>query len=326
MKAPKTVLLVGCGEMAVSYASVLRAFGADFSVIGRGEAACAKFSAQTGIIPLSGGVELAATKGLLQAQTAIVAVNVDQLAPVTDRLIASGVKRILLEKPGGLNQPEIIAIDQRATAHQAEVFVAYNRRFYASVRQARELIAADGGATSLFFEFTEWSHLIAPLPTAAAVKSEWFLANSSHVCDLAFFLGGFPVSLAAECRGALAWHPAGAQFAGCGITDTGAVFAYHSNWESAGRWGVEICTARRRLHLRPLETLHEQMRGELVLRPVPLEKQMDKDFKPGLHAQTRAFLEGAGAASGLLPLSEQVRHITEVYRRMVPIRPPQPHA
>lgn len=322
MTTQKPVLLVGCGEMAVCYASVLRALGADFSVIGRGAAACAKFATQTGITPLPGGVELAATNGLLQAQAAIVAVNVDQLAPVTKQLITSGVKRILLEKPGGLNQAEIVVLDHLATARQAEVFVAYNRRFYASVRKARELLAADGGATSLFFEFTEWSHLIAPLPTGAAVKSEWFLANSSHVCDLAFFLGGFPVSLAAECRGALAWHSAGAQFAGCGITGTGAVFAYHSNWESAGRWGVEICTARRRLYLRPLETLHEQVRGELALRPVPLEEQLDNDFKPGLHAQTRAFLNGAGASSGLLPLSEQVRHVTEVYRRMVPISPP----
>ena len=41
-----------------------------------------------------------------------------------------------------------------------DVWLAYNRRFYEASKKAREIILADGGATSLHFEFTEWSHKI----------------------------------------------------------------------------------------------------------------------------------------------------------------------
>ena len=317
MNSP-SVLLVGCGEMAVSYARVLKALDTPFEVIGRRREACAAFAEKTGITPRPGGV--AAVAGRLPQQTAIVAVNIDQLAAVVRQLLEAGVRNILVEKPGGLNAAEISATAGFAAPSDARIFVAYNRRFYASVQKARELIAADGGATSFFFEFTEWSHLITDLPQPPAVKQEWFLANASHLCDLAFYLGGFPAQLTAHSSGTLDWHPRGAQFTGCGISRTGALFAYHSNWESAGRWGLEICTAKRRLYLRPLELLHEQMRGELTLNPVPLDDQLDKKFKPGLHAQTKAFLEGGSATPELLTLKEQARHVAEVYCRMVPRR------
>ena len=320
MKISRPVLLVGCGGMAADYARVLRALGTEPEVIGRRPEACATFAQKTGLRPREGGIDAAVAAGVSLPPTAIVAVNVDQLAPVTGKLITAGVRRILVEKPGGLHAREIAELARLATEHRAEVFVAYNRRFYASALQARELIAADGGATSLLFEFTEWSHQITGLPLGAAIKREWFLANSTHVCDLAFFLGGFPTALTAYSRGSLDWHPSGAQFTGCGVTTTGAVFAYHSNWESAGRWGVEVCTAKRRLYLRPMETLQEQLRGELALRPVALDDQPDKDFKPGLHAQTEAFLRENEAAAGLLTLGEQARHTAEIYRRMVPVQ------
>ena len=41
----------------------------------------------------------------------------------------------------------------RATSEkEANVFVAYNRRFYASVLKAQEIIEEDGGVTSFNFE------------------------------------------------------------------------------------------------------------------------------------------------------------------------------
>jgi predicted dehydrogenase len=322
--SPSSILLVGCGEMAVSYARVLKALDTPFDVIGRRPEACATFAEKTGVMPRPGGV--AATGGRLPQQTAIVAVNIDQLAAVVQQLLEAGVRNILVEKPGGLNAAEISATAGLAAPSGARIFVAYNRRFYASVQKARELIAADGGATSFFFEFTEWSHLITDLPLSPVVKQEWLLANTSHLCDLAFYLGGFPAQLTAHSSGALSWHPRGAQFTGCGVSRTGALFAYHSNWESAGRWGVEICTARRRLHLRPLESLNEQIRGELALKPVELADQPDREFKPGLLAQTRCFLDGAGEEAGLLPLAIHSANVADVYSQMTPAAPTNPRA
>ena len=35
--------------------------------------------------------------------------------------------------------------------------------------------------------------------------------------------------------------------AGAGVTENGALFSYHANWEAPGRWSVEIMTKKRRL-------------------------------------------------------------------------------
>jgi len=70
------------------------------------------------------------------------------LAPAAIQLIKSGFKNILLEKPAGLNEQEIKELAQTASHYNATVLVAYNRRFYASVLKAKEIIEQDGGVTS----------------------------------------------------------------------------------------------------------------------------------------------------------------------------------
>jgi predicted dehydrogenase len=95
-------------------------------------------------------------------ERAVVAVGVEELAATAIQLIEAGTRRVLVEKPGGLNTSQIRELRRVAVGHGAEVRIAYNRRFYASVNAARRMIADDGGATSCSFEFTEWSHVIAP--------------------------------------------------------------------------------------------------------------------------------------------------------------------
>ena len=52
-------------------------------------------------------------------------------------------------------------------------------------------------------------------------------------------------------------------FSGAGISISGALFSYQANWQSAGRWSVEILTKKNRLILCPLEELKVQKRGVL---------------------------------------------------------------
>ena len=46
---------------------------------------------------------------------------------------------------------------------KAKVYIAYNRRFFSSVMEESKIIKADGGITSLHFEFTEWADRIKEL-------------------------------------------------------------------------------------------------------------------------------------------------------------------
>lgn len=299
------ILLVGAGPMAVSYAKVLQGLGQPFITVGRGAAAVEAFHAATGERPFAGGLDALLSAPLPSLRGAIVAVGVEALAEVSLRLMEHGIRDLLLEKPGGRSLAEIEAVAAAARRHGARVTVAYNRRCYASVRKARELIAEDGGVRSFSFEITEWSERIAPLNKGEGVKENWFLGNTSHVADLAFHLGGEPVELHCLVAGALPWHSRAARFAGAGRTADGALFSYGGDWEAPGRWGVEILTARRRFILRPLEELRVQQLNSVGIEPLPLDDPLDRDYKPGLYVQVQRFL--AGGAAGLCTLEEHLR-------------------
>ena len=306
MSFSSSLWLIGSGPMAKAYASVLQAQNIAFRVIGRGADSAEAFQQSTGVPVVGGGLDRALTK--LPAPTqAIVAVGVEQLAAVTEKLISGGCQRLLLEKPGALHFPDLEALDTAVQRRGAQVWIAYNRRFYTSVEKLRELVAADGGITSAFFEFTEWSHKIRPLQKHAGVKERWLLANSSHVLDLVFNLIGFPAKgqWQAWHEGSLDWHPASARFHGAGLTEYGIPFAYQSDWEAPGRWGIEILTRKNRYILRPLEVLQAVPLGSTECLTIPIDDAVDKIQKPGLYLQCQAFL--SCETERLCTLSEQIK-------------------
>lgn len=300
------VLLVGAGPMAVEYAKVLQTIGVSFTVVGRSEKSAAKFFELTGIAAFSGGIEQFIQANGDLPKRAIVCVSEDMLGQVTRLLLQKNVKSILVEKPGGLTVGDIKQTALVAENAKAEVFIAYNRRFYASVQKAREIIEADGGVISFLFDFTEWSHVIAGLEKAPGVKEEWFLANSTHVIDLAFYLGGKPVEICCFTAGGLDWHPSASVYSGAGKTDKGALFSYHANWEAPGRWSLEIMTRNHKLIFKPVEKLQIQKTGSVAVEEYSLNDDMDTSFKPGLYQQTMAFLN---ATDKLLTINGQVEFV-----------------
>jgi predicted dehydrogenase len=283
--------LIGTGPMGRDYYKVLQALGESVKVIGRGEESATKFESMTGQLVSRGTLEFHLEQMGAPAQ-AVVAVGIDNLAPVASAMIRAGTKRILLEKPGALNRHELAQLAEMAAAHGASVLLGYNRRFHAATLEAERLIAEDGGATFCVFEFTEWAHTITPLNLPKEVKENWMYSNSSHVADLAFFLSGYPREVAAFHGGHLDWHSKSARFAGAGITERGIFFSYHADWEAPGRWGVEVMTRKRRFIFRPLEKLQVIQLASTTIAEVPLNDMLDQEYKPGLYLQTQAFLHG----------------------------------
>lgn len=299
----KNILLIGAGPMAIDYAKVIKALNAEVEVVGRSDSSAREFEMATGIPAKTGGIGNWLSENGITSEKVIVAVNENYLGSVTMMLLEKGAKSILVEKPGGLDFQEIETIAELATRNGANVFVAYNRRFYSSVAKAKEIIAEDGGVRSFNFEFTEWSHLIKDLKKEPGVKERWFLHNSTHVIDLAFYLGGKPKEITCYAAGGLDWHPSGSIYAGAGLSKNGALFSYQANWEAPGRWGVEILTKKHRLIFRPLEKLQVQKLGSVTIESVDIDDKLDMDFKPGLYRQTEAFL--SGGTTGLCSIKEQ---------------------
>lgn len=307
-----SIWLVGSGYMAQEYAKVLVDIAADFKVIGRGKNSAKSFENQTKITVVQGGINNALISMQIP-ELAIVAVGVEELANTALNLLESGVKRILLEKPGGINKEEITAIQSSAMKNKASVLLAYNRRFYASVEEAEKLIKQDGGIRTCNFEFTEWSHTIAPLKKGPGVKESWFLSNSSHVVDLAFYLCGFPKEIHSINKGSLDWHPSSSRFSGSGLTSKNVLFSYFADWSSAGRWGIELTTKKRRIVLRPLEEIKTINIGSIEEKKLEISNTIDTNFKPGIFRMVQSFVENKD--DRFLTIGDQLSHM-DLYNQM----------
>ncbi len=312
----KNVVLFGAGPMAIAYTKVLKQLNANFSVIGRSEEGTKKFQEQTGITATPNGVPGWLERGNTKADYGIIAVSFECLANTAIELMDAGIRKLLLEKPAGLTAQEIKSICEKAKETGTHIFVGYNRRFYSSVLKAQEMIKEDGGVESFNFEFTEWSDHIKNHIKNSYVLENWFLANSSHIVDLAFYLGGEPKKFNAYAGGGNDWHPTATIFSGAGVTHSGALFSYQANWDAPGRWSVEILTRKHRYIFRPLEKLRVQKLNSIHTEDIDIDNQLDVDFKPGICRQTKAFLiEDTNPA--LLDIHEHYENVTAYYEKIV---------
>ena len=316
MKYLNKTLLIGLGQMSQEYAAVLSYLNVDVTAIGRGEASAKLFRDSTDIPLVLGGLEqfIDSFEGSI-ASHAIVCLPIDALYAETLRLIKFGVKNILVEKPAGLSSAQIDDIANHASRFGCNVFVAYNRRFFSSVIELQKRIKKDGGLLSFSFDFTEWPDSIKATSHNQQIKENWVLANSTHVIDLAFFLGGQPAEYSAHTSGSLEWHSRSSIFCGSGITEKGTLFNYHSNWSSPGRWGLEFCTSQSRYVLKPMEKLQRIRHNSVEIEDIEVDfSRLDEDFKPGLLLQTEAFL-GRHSTSNLCSIDYHNR-IFQAYENM----------
>lgn len=307
------IWIVGAGGIAIEYAKILKSLGRDFIVIGRGETSAVKFKEATGIEPILGGLEnyLKTTPEL--PEKAINCVRASDLGKTNICLSNYGVKCILSEKPGCLPE-EVEAVRNAVAKNGTTIYIAYNRRFYASVFAAEKIIKEDGGLLSFNFEFTEWAHVIEASSTIPEIeKNNLFITNSTHVVDLAFFLGGEPKEMTCYQNGSVGWHTP-SNFAGSGISDKGVLFSYNANWNAPGRWAVELLTAKHRIYLKPMEQFQLQDKGSVKVYPVEIDDHLDKEFKPGFYLQTKAFLNND--IERLCTIEQQLQHISSVYLKI----------
>lgn len=286
------IWLIGCGYMGRAYAEVLKAKNLPFKVIGNSEKSASIFEKEMSLEVIRGSIANALTH-LPAPKIAIIATNIPTLSNIAIDLIKSGVKRILIEKPGFLNFNEFEQLLKYQKKFQVEISIGYNRRFFSSTLKLLELINSEGGIKSLKFEFTELTHIIKDLSFPKEVKQSWLVANSSHVIDLAFYLIGLPKkdNWKAYFSGNLPWHPSSCRFHGAGISINNIPFSYYADWECPGRWSLDVMTIKNRYILKPMEKLQKYKLGSTILENVFIDDSLDIKYKPGIYRQCSNFIE-----------------------------------
>ena len=289
----KEILVIGSGYMAEEYLKVIQELGHKAIVVGRGVEKAGKLVEKYPAFQFfSGGLENFLNTNSNYPKTAINTVNVEFLRITTEQLLNAGVNKILLEKPGDLTVSGLSKLAELTTDKNAQLYIAFNRRFYSSVNELQKQTNLDGGILSAHFEFTEWIHTIDPALYEKETLKRWIIANSSHVIDTVFHLIGIPKSINCIVRrqNAISWHPNGSIFIGSGISIKDIPFSYNTNWQAPGRWSIEILTSKRRFYLKPMESLQIQNVGSVAINTVEIDNRFDLEFKPGLYLQTKAFL------------------------------------
>lgn len=306
------VWLVGAGPMAQEYVKVLNDIGLDYLIIGRSESSANQIRSMTESEVIEGGYEKFLSSNPDCPQFAIVCLQVHQLADCAVALLQYGIKNILLEKPAGNSKDEILVLAELEKKYSANLFVAYNRRFYSSVYKAKEIIEQDGGLSSCHFEFTEWWHKIKDLNKPVEVFDKWLIGNSSHVIDMAFHLIGSPKEISCYSSGSVEHHNKSGVFVGSGISESKVLFSYIADWSAPGRWSIELLTPKHRIVLKPLEEVKVIKLGTVNEEAVVIDDALDKKFKPGLYKQTIAFINLDTTI--LCTMKEQAKNIETYYK------------
>lgn len=306
------MLLIGPGYMGREYCKVLLAQGYKPIVIGRSEKSAKQFKEDTGLNVSTDKIHDVIKSLGYVPQYAIVASLEESHAENAIELIENGVKNILIEKPGGMFISDVARIDSKATEYLANVYVAYNRRFFASTARALEIVQEDGGVRDAVFEITEWSNIIgkAVENRPESIKEEILSNNSSHVIDLFLYFCGEPkeYSYYVKSDPQLSWHKSGCIYSGAGITNRDILFSYHADWNAPGRWGLELMTEKHRLIFRPMEQLQVQDIGSVRVNRIELNDELDKIYNPGLYKQVESFLLNIDDGKKL-QIGKQVEHM-----------------
>ena len=284
----KSVLIIGGGYMGKEYAHVLEQLGInDVTIVTKSPKQASDYSAKFDYTILDGGFEKQLSS-VGKKDLVIIAIPTELLVSATKLAIKTGQTRILLEKPGSLFHKELFSLNE--IIDQQKVRIGYNRLLYPNFHKIKQLAKNEGGIISCKFDFTEWTHKI---PFDVYQENEytlWGISNSLHVITMALELIGMPKEIVSFQFGKLDWHPSGSIFVGTGVSEENIPFSYHANWESSGRWMVEIMTKENSYRLMPLEEIHVCKKGTVEWKSVDFQVAF-QELKFGIAEQVVTMLD-----------------------------------
>jgi len=307
------LLLIGNGYMGKEYIKSLKKLNISFIVVGNTDKSCKETQKIfPGIKIYSGGIQNFLEKNVQSFDKCIITSPIHLLEKHLTFVLEAKINDILIEKPGGLNTLKMINVCNK---YQNEnIVVAYNRRFYNTTEHVKQIIQEDGGVSSFSMEITELIHRINPNKYAKETLDKWFLSMTTHVVDLAFYLGGNPIKMTSFVNEGKDWYKKAGVFCGCGQTTKGALFSYNGDWTSSGRWGIKIYTPKHLIILSPLEKIKIQNKGELDIKELDITN--DKEIKAGIFNQTKCFIENPNDIR-FLNYNDQCQMIKNVYNKML---------
>ena len=305
----KKVLIIGGGEIGKQYALAFLKFHIlDITIIAKTGNSISNFCLEKNIKLLKGGFEVHLCN-LEKMDLVIIATPIPILIKAARLCIENDQDNILIEKPGSLYSKELFSLSNSYI--DKKIRIGYNRLVYPNFHKLKKLINSEGGITSCIFTFTEWLDRIEFEKDESIVYQRWGISNSLHVISMAFEIIGLPKEITSIQSGRIDWHDSGSQFMGSGISENNIPFTYHADWNSGGRWGIEVFTKENSYFLIPLEELYvcKKFTGEIL--PVKFDVAFP-DLKLGIPEQIAIMLDDtSGLDLVTLEYAAKLNQITE---------------
>jgi predicted dehydrogenase len=280
------VAVIGAGYFAEKHLEVLKAF-ADVEIAAfcnSGNPRINALAERFGIENVSNDYRKVLDKGGIDA--VFVLVNAPRIAEVAGECLRRGIPT-LMEKPPGMNVAEARGLMEIADATECINMVGLNRRFYGVMQRARKAVLEVGPLVSVVVEAPERLWEFKALNHPPEIIGGLLYANSIHCIDLLRYFGGDLKEIHALSG---QWNEDQKNsFGALMCFESGAMGQYVSNWTSPGGWSVTLYGMDRRVTLKPLEhgVVVDKSGAESVL---PVD-EVDVQFKPGLYAQNRFFMD-----------------------------------
>lgn len=306
------ITLIGTGLMADCHARALkRISGIELAgVLGRNKTRAELFSHQHEIKFVADSVEDLYTK--TKAKGVVVAVS--ETSTVT--VLREALKYpwlIFVEKPVGLFVSQARNLDEQARKLRRTIYVALNRRNYPSVLKARQILdeQAVGQRLIQVIDQEDTQQVVASGADSDVLKN-WRLVNSIHLIDTLNYLARGEVI---DVQNTTKIGDENLRFTHSIINyDSGDVALYTSIWNGAGPWSLSVNFSDKRIELRPLEQITQQIFPSRAQKLVGLKVE-HSDIKAGFFEQAREFHSAInGCQPRLATLSDYINSATLVDR------------
>ena len=305
----KKILVVGAGRMATQYCIALREMKIkNVVVLSDKKQQTINLCKRFGFKPVFGGFK----KNMInipKMDLVIIATPVNLTIPAAELALKNDQKNILIEKPGSLYPKKLLTFSKKI--QNERIRVGYNRLTYPNYYKLKELIKKDGGVSSCRFEITEIIDKI-PFPKKGFfdIHKRRGIYATSHVISIVTDLIGDPKKISNYQQDGLSWHPSGSIFVGSGISKKGIPFSYHGDWNSSGRWGIEIMTKKNAYRMISLEELYVCHKNSFDWKKVSFTAALPK-AKPGVTEEILIMLDKKLEREMPLPTLEQAINVNK---------------
>jgi predicted dehydrogenase len=195
---------------------------------------------------------------------------------------------ILVEKPPGLSVRDTEQLAELAKVFRTSIMVAFNRRFYSVVEQAKHQIAESGGLLGMRVDGFERYRLLRETGYPPESLERLLTTNTIHCIDLIRYYAGDILDINVFNNN-LNEEPFNHRYAAMIETRSHIPVTFQAYWHSLGNWSYELYVPNGKISFNNLEegVVRRGNEGIQALKPL----QEDVEAKPGFVRMLQYFSE-----------------------------------